>query len=591
MARSKVCRVLVWLAACLCLSLPLAAGDEEPQVELEWGVKIPMRDGVNLNATVYRPRDAPGSLPVIFTLTPYIADSYHERAWYFARHGFVFVLVDARGRGSSEGVFKAFAQEAKDGYDITEWLAAQPWSNGKVAMWGGSYAGTNQWATAKEFPPHLATIVPAAAAFAGVDFPFWRNIPYPYEIRWLTLTSGATGNGNLFGQEEFWNGKYWELYRDHRPFLDLPQIAGNLTTEFNQWMEHPQQDAYWDAMNPGDTEFALLNLPILTITGHYDGDQPGAMEFYQRHMKHGSAEARQKHFLIIGPWNHAGTRTPRAEFGGWKFGEASLLDMNELHREWYDWTMKSGGKPEFLQDRVAYYVAGAGEWKYAASLDDIATERRRLYLHSDGEAGDAFRSGRMLAAEPLEGAAPDGYVYDPLDTRPGELEREPRDDTITDQTAALNLFGGGLVYHSDPFARDTEVSGYLKLVAWIELDVPDTDFSVSVTEILADGRSVALTQDLMRARYRDSLREAKPVPAGEIVRYQFDGFFWFSRRIAKGSRLRLVFKSPNSIFLQKNYNSGGVVAEESGADARTAHVRLYHDAEHPSYLELPVVSH
>ncbi len=176
-----------------------------------------------------------------------------------------------------------------------------------------------------------------------------------------------------------------------------------------------------------------------------------------------------------------------------------------------------------------------------------------------------------------------------MDTRPAELEAENIEDYLTDQRFALNLFGNGLVYHSEPFDEETEVTGYLKLVVWLALDVPDTDFEVAVYEILRDGSSVRLTQDRMRARYRDSLREPDLVRPGEVNRYEFDGFYFFSRRIAKGSRLRLVFKSPNSIYVQKNYNNGGVVAEESGADSRTAHVTLYHDSEHLSYLELPVV--
>ena len=107
-------------------------------------------------------------------------------------------------------------------------------------------------------------------------------------------------------------------------------------------------------MNPTAEEFARLEIPILTITGHYDGDQPGAMEFYRQHMEYGSEKAKQQHYLIIGPWDHAGTRTPKREVGGLSFGEASLLDLNDLHRQWYDWTMKAGDKPEFLQERVSY---------------------------------------------------------------------------------------------------------------------------------------------------------------------------------------------------------------------------------------------
>src|ERR1044072_8745445 len=168
--------ILVWWAfpAIADAQTNLAPGKIEPEVALTWGVKIPLRDSVKLNATLYKPKGMTTPLPAIFTLTPYIGDSYHSRANYFAKHGYVFALVDVRGRGSSEGTFNPMAQEAKDGYDVVEWLAKQSYCNGKVTMWGGSYAGYNQWAAAKEMPPHLATIVPAAAAHPGIDFPM-RN--------------------------------------------------------------------------------------------------------------------------------------------------------------------------------------------------------------------------------------------------------------------------------------------------------------------------------------------------------------------------------------------------------------------------------
>jgi predicted acyl esterase len=140
--------------------------------DLRWGGKIPMRDKVELNATLYLPKTTDGSLPrmpVIFTLTPYISDTYQARAAYLVSHGYAFALVDVRGRGNSSGGFEPFAQEPRDGQDAVEWLAQQPFCDGKVAMWGGSYAGFDQWATAKEFPPHLATIVPVAAAHLTYD--------------------------------------------------------------------------------------------------------------------------------------------------------------------------------------------------------------------------------------------------------------------------------------------------------------------------------------------------------------------------------------------------------------------------------------
>jgi putative CocE/NonD family hydrolase len=564
----------------------------EKQIDLLWGQKIPLRDGLKLDATIYKPHDQKVALPVVFTLTPYIADSYLERASYFAKNGYVFALVDVRGRGNSEGQFEPFANEGRDGYDVVEWLAKQPWCDGKVAMWGGSYAGFDQWSTLKEFPPHLKTIVPAAAAHAGIDFPFSSNIFTAYIIQWLTFTSGAASNANLFANSEFWISKFTEVYIKHLPFKELDAVAGNTTSQFQKWIAHPTPDTYWNAIAPTAADYQRISILILTITGHYDGDQAGAMTYYRRHMKYGTPESKANHYLIIGPWDHAGTRTPKREVGGITFGEASVLDLNRIHKEWYDWTMKDGKKPEFLKKRVAYYVPGAagGEtWKYADSLEAISPEPRKLYLSShDGRANDVFQSGELTSQEAGQ-EQPDRYVYDALDTRPGRLEQKPSPNDITDQTEALNLFGNGLIYHSEPFPEDTEITGYPRFVTSIAMDVPDTDFAVNVYEIKADGTSIQLTSDLMRARYRDSLTEEKLVMPDEINRYEFDSFQFFSRRIAKGSRLRLLLGCPNSIQLEKNYNSGGVVAAESGKDARTAHISVYHDAQHPSFLEIPVV--
>ena len=180
-------------------------------------------------------------------------------------------------------------------------------------------------------------------------------------------------------------------------------------------------------------------------------------------------------------------------------------------------------------------------------------------------------------------------TYDPLDTRFGELETDADPNYLTNQRHALNRFGNRGVYHSEPLSEATEISGYARLIVWMALDVPDTDFEVALYEILEDGSSVLLTTDRLRARYRESLRQEKLLKPEEINRYEFDTFTFFSRRVAKGSRLRLVLNCPNSISSQKNYNSGGVVAEESGRDARAAHITLYHDAERASFLEVPMV--
>ena len=546
-------------------------------MDMVWGVRIPMRDGVKLGAILFKPNGPESARPVIFTLTPYGADVSVERALYFAGRGYVFALVDCRGRGNSEGRFEPFARDGQDGYDVTEWLAAQPWCTGRIGMWGGSYEGFTQWVTAKERPPHLASIVPVASTYPGVDWPFTDNVFRTFSIMWLTYTSGMTPNEHLLDASSYWFAKFNSVAEDHLPFSNLDRIIGNLSTPFQTWLQHPAPDAYWDRLGVSPEEFARVRAPILSITGAYDEDQRGALEFYRRHLRHAPAEERDRHYLVIGPWDHSGTRKPRRDARGVKFGEASLIDMDELQRSWYGWTLEGGERPAFLKKRIAYYVAGAEEWRYADRLEELCPTTRTLYLRSDGHANDVYHSG-TLGAEPSVTAGEDRYADDPVAERARNAGLE----------ADLKIRGNGLVYVSEPFAEDTEVTGSLKFVAWIAMDVPDADFLVRVWELLPDGTSVVLTDDMMRARYRESPLREKLVRPGEINRYDFDTFSFISRRLARGSRLRLVLAAPNHTLLEKNYHGGGVVAQESGKDARTAHITLYHDRKHPTRLEIPI---
>ena len=198
-----------------------------------------LRDGVELQATLYRPQGQREGLPCILSLTPYIAQIYHDRGMYFAAHGYVFASVDVRGRGNSGGEFTPLLQEANDGYDVIEWLAKQSYCNGKITMWGGSYGGYDQWATAKEKPPHLATIVPVAAVMPGLDFPMRGNIFYPYDMQWLTFVSGKAGQDKIFGDSSFWSAMFRRWYEAHAPFAELDTWIGNPSPIFQTWIAHP----------------------------------------------------------------------------------------------------------------------------------------------------------------------------------------------------------------------------------------------------------------------------------------------------------------------------------------------------------------
>jgi len=453
-------------------------------------------------------------------------------------------------------------------------------------MWGGSYGGYVQWAAAKEFPPHLASIAPVAAPYRGVDSPMRNNIFLPYRIQWLNLIAGRTAQDKIFADQPFWNAQFRRCFESGVAFRKIDSVLGNPSSIFQEWLAHPQQDQYWDQYNPQPQQYARISLPILTITGCYDGNQHGALTHYREHMKNASAEARARHYLVIGPWDHAGTRTPKAEFCGLKVGAASLVDLPRLHLQWYRWTLQQGPKPDFLLKRVAYYVMGADRWRYADSLEEVTSRWQPCYLQSTGNPTDVLQSGVLSTERPLGG--PDQYVYDPRDVSLAQLESTVDPESRVDQRMMFARTGKHLVYHTAPLETDMEISGWFKLTVWLSIDQPDTDFSVLVSEVGIDGNSIQLTTDCMRARYRESLREPKLIGTSSPLRFEFNGFSFISRRIARGHRLRLVIGPVNSIYFQKNYNSGGDVADESVADSRIVTVKVFHDEQHPSALYIPI---
>lgn len=556
-------------------------------VHMQWGTAIPLRDGTQLSGTLYLPVQRRTTSPAILTMTPYVSQMWHDFAVYFAANGYPFLVVDVRGRGNSQGQFSPFIQEAEDGFDCVEWLAHHAACDGRVAMWGGSYAGYAQWAAASRLPPHLSTIVPVASPCIGIDMPLRSNIFPSYLMQWLTLVAGRTSQDKLFfNNEAFWGTKFRQWRESGTAFKQLDSFLGNPCHVFQEWVSHPELGAYWDRYNPTSEQYARLDIPILTITGFYDGDQPGALMHFREHLKQLPVEKRTRHYLVIGPWDHFGTRTPKAEFCGLKVGPASLIDIQRLHVDWYRWTLQDGPKPKFLQKNVAYYVTGSERWRYADTLEEITAQTIPFYLQSTSNPVDVLTSGTLTRSRP-GASTPDHYVYDPKTVHLAELEALMDPENVVDQRFIYAATGQQLVYHTAPFEQDAEISGFFKFSAWIAIDQPDTDFRAAVYEVSLDGSSVLLSVDQMRARFRESLRRAALVRTSDPLRYDFQSFTFVARLIRKGCRLRLVFGPLNSIYSEKNYNSGGVVAEESIEDARVVTVTLHHDEMRPSALYVP----
>src|SRR5262249_22711866 len=169
----------------------------------------------------YRDPKEKGPLPVILTMTPYIAEHTARQGPYFAQNGYVFVAIDSRGRGNSEGKFVPGQVEAKDGHDAIEWAARQPFCDGRVVTWGGSWLGFTQWSIAQEFPPHLKAMAPVAPVLPGVDFPNGLGFSSSYVLTWLTYVHGRALNTALFEASRFWINAVYEQVATGRAFQDL----------------------------------------------------------------------------------------------------------------------------------------------------------------------------------------------------------------------------------------------------------------------------------------------------------------------------------------------------------------------------------
>jgi hypothetical protein len=588
-------RATTFAALCLavCASAARAQAPAGPDltkripVQLTWDQKIPMRDGVKLSATIYRdPRQAK-PLPVILTMTPYVAGEAADQGTYFARNGYVFVAVDLRGRGNSGGVFVPGQVEANDGYDTVEWLAKQPWCNGQVATWGGSWRGFAQWSLAKEFPPHLAAMAPTSSVYPGVDYPQPNGIFMSYALRWLTYVHGRGLNAGIFGASDFWTNAEWQQVSTGRPFQDLEAVTGTKGTVFRTWLAHPREDAYWQAVTPGPKHYAKFRLPILTITGHYDGDQKGALTYYDRHLAHGIKEATARHWLVIGPWDHGGTRHPQAELGGVHLGPAAVMSMEELHKAWYDHVLKGAPAPAFLKDRVACFIMGRNTWIYASDLKQIEGAPMKLELDVAGAiAGDVTRGG-LLLAKATSAPATVTLTADPKFLPPREELDTENPQYLRDQHGAYGDVRSRVIWHSAPFSTETVLAGRSRLKLQVASDQPDADLWVALYELLPDGSAIYLAHSALRLRYRKGGVAAVPMVPGKPERIELPAMDFFARSIAKGSRLRLIMDAGPRFGWQRNHHTGGDLAAEPASRGRVAKITIMTGPDSGSLLELP----
>lgn len=549
-----------------------------------WDLPVPMRDGIKLSADIYLPAEE-GQYPVILQRTPYdnTMPLWVDIATYFAGHGYAFVSQDVRGRCDSEGEWVPMVNEAEDGYDTIEWIAQQPWCNGRVGMMGGSYGGLVQWMAARERPPHLVTLVSTAAAGRWLqELPYMNGKFSPYWLWWLNLVGGRTLQQSL-SDPAAKPPINWKKLVLHRPLKDIDQVLGRANTVWREWLAHPTFDDYWRHLSL-DGYFEGIDLPVLHITGWYDGDQWGELYYYDNMVTY--SPAADKQFLLSGPWDHAGTRTPKAVLGEVDFTQAAVLDMKAIHLRWFDYWLKGDENGQAEEARVKVFIMGRNEWREEPAWPLPDVQMTPYYFHSGGRANTLGGDGRLSEDAPGD-ESPDEYTYNPDHPTPSipDLESFPGGDYPLDQRY-VERRDDVLAYTSEPLGQALEVTGTPFVVLHAASDVVDTDFAAVLTDVYPDGRSVALAEGILRASYRDSLAEPTPLTPGQVYEYKIE-LNATSNAFLPGHRIRVAIMSCRFPSFCRNPNTGAPEGEDE--EFCLANQTVYHNSNHPSHVLLPVI--
>ncbi len=558
---------------------------------VEHNVPMKTRDGVTLNADVYRP-DADGNFPVLLQRTPYNKDNAADFARAAIARGFMVVVQDVRGRYTSEGEWYPFKHETDDGYDTVEWVAALPHSNGKVGMFGGSYVGATQMLTAIGRPPHLAGICPVVTAsnyhenwtYQGGAFEQW------FDESWTSGLAQDTLNRAI---RERTNARVGDtvLPLDEYPVFNIEQghngteLTRALAPYFIDWLAHPNYDDYWKQWSI-EENYANIQVPALTVAAWYDLFQGGSLRNYLGLKAHaGNEAARNGQYLLVAIGGHSGSGRKVGEVD---FGPDAPFDENAVTLDWYDYLFK-GKQNEFNGKHVRIFVMGENKWRDEDSWPLDRAKETRYFLHSAGKANSASGDGVLsTAAEHSE--SPDSFVYDPRNPVPTvggplccdsiHLEPGARDQKEVEARSDV------LIYSTPPLEQDTEVTGPITLDLYAKSSAVDTDFTAKLVDVGPNGFAQNLTEGILRAVYRESTTAPAPIVPGQVYEYKID--VWSTSNVfLKGHRIRLEVSSSNFPRFDRNLNTGKNAADNS--DFVKATNTILHDTEHPSALILPLV--
>lgn len=563
---------------------------------MEHNVEVPMRDGIILRADVYRP-DAPGRFPVLLQRTPYSKnpEANAPRHHTTASRGFVVIVQDTRGRYTSDGEARPH-DEGADGFDTVEWAAGLPYSNGRVAMYGGSYLATTALQAAAEGPEGLVAIQASAAyssryhdlvyqggAFYLRDGLAW-NLGQAADVRRRTLFPEADRDRpiglsphqrRLF--EESW---LWHVPLETMDALDLRSFAPN----YFEMLDQPRYGPYWEPSNLRVRQSGF-RVPVLHVVGWYDVFAAGTIRnFTGIRQEGGSPHARQNQRLIVGWWAHSTPGPGTTTLGEVDFGPEAAIDVAGERDRWLDCWLTDTGCESVQAAPVRIFVMGENRWRDEHEWPLARSEFTAFHLRSQGQANTRHGDGRLNLEPPPADEAPDHFLYDPWDPVPtGPLvgySRLPVDHREIQERPDV------LVYSTEPLDEPLEVTGPVTATLWIASSAPDTDFTAKLLDVHPDGTARLLTDGIQRTRFRSSDTLPEPLVPGEPTRITVE-LGVTSNLFRAGHRIRLEVSSSNFPRFDRNPNTGGPFGEE--AELHTAQQTVFHDARRPSRVVLPVI--
>lgn len=522
-------------------------------------VFIKTDDGATLSAVVVRKKsvDKPQPTALMFFIYSNLNRSLQE-ATYAADHGYAGIVADTRGKRLSPDQIAPYEHEVDDVNAVISWIVKQPWSNGKVGMYGGSYSGYAQWAALKHPHPALKTIVPYVAAIPGLGLPMENNVFLNANYQWaFYVTNNKYTDEKVNSDHARFRKMQNTWYNTGAAYNRIDSIDGQANPWLQRWLKHPSYDAYWQAMVPYKQEYAKINIPILSITGYYDDGQISAMHYLNEHYKY---NPQANHYLIIGPYDHFGAqRGGTSVLRGYQVDSVALINTRKITFEWLDYILKDGKKPGLLKDKINYQVMGTNTWQHAASISQMADSTLTFYL-SDRIGSTNFHA---LSSKP---------------DRPGFISQEV---DLADRASSNNDYypdpiikkeidtENGLFFLTEPFTKQMELNGIFNGTLKAIINKKDMDIGVVLYEVTPAGEYFQLSYFLGRASYAEDMAHRRLLTPGKLETIPFSRTRLISKQLSKGSRLLIVLNIDKNSFAQINYGTGKDVSKETISDAKT----------------------